>query len=89
MNNIYIIAGTFEEFRLFRKQLCFVMADEGMSFKHSDFIYVRGPETFLGTNNPWGYKVGQWYKREDIMLINQAIRERRSDPAWDFIPVEL
>jgi hypothetical protein len=89
MEKIFIIAGTFGQFREFRKQLSFVMAEEGIAFSHTDFVYVGSHDTLRGTNKPWGYKVGNWYKRDDIELINQAIRISRSDPDVDFIPVVL
>lgn len=89
MNNIYIIAGTYEQFKMFISQLAEAMIAEGLTVRRSDFIYVDGPDRLRGIISPWGYKVGNWYNRKDLDCIERTIKVCRSDFNEDFIPVEL
>ena len=89
MNKIYIIAGTYEQFKTFSRQLAESMIESGMSFTMSDFVYLDSMEKLLGCFKPWGYKVGTWSERNDITDISQLLLTRHSSITEDFIEVML
>ena len=89
MSKIFVIAGTYEQFNVFRKQLAEAMSEEGMWFRISDITYISGPDALRGYHNPWGYKVGTWSYRSDIKEIILQIALAGSSYREDFIEVEL
>lgn len=89
MSKIFVIAGTFEQFNVFRSQLVEAMAEEGMWFRIADITHISGPDTLRGLSNPWGYKVGTWESRVDIKEIILQIALAGSSYKEDFIEVEL
>lgn len=88
MNKIYILAGTYEQFKWFVRQLENTMFSEGIPFRHSDFVYVT-PDSIRGHRNIWGYKVGTWRERKDSNQLQQLIGYTFSSVENDFIEVEL
>lgn len=89
MSKIYIIAGTYDQFKSLSRQLAKLMADSGMSVTMSDFVYLERIEKLLGCYKPWGYKVGTWSERNDIDDISQFLLTRHSSITEDFIEVML
>lgn len=89
MNKIYIIAGTYEQFKMLSRHLAEVMIDGDMEFSMSDFVYIDGPERLVGCYKPWGYKVGTWSERNDIDEISKLLLTRHSSITEDFIEVML
>ena len=89
MNKIYIIAGTYVQFKIFSRQLAELMTESGMGFTMSDFVYLDSMEKLLGRYKPWGYKVGTWSERNDIDDISELLLTRHSSITEDFIEVML
>ncbi len=89
-NKIFVLAGTFDQFRLFRKQLTNVMIEEDIGFTYSSFIYINGPDSLRGYSRDsiWGYAVGTWDKRDDIADIENALMICGTS-SKDFIEVQL
>ncbi len=89
-DKIFVLAGTFDQFRLFRKQLTDVMIEEDIGFRYSSFVYINGPESLLGYSRDsiWGYAVGTWDKRSDINEIKLALMINGTS-AEEFIEVAL
>lgn len=88
MSKIHVIAGSYEQFRMFRQQLTYAMAAEDIPIKYHDIVYVSGPDALRGIREPWGYIVGTWYQRNDIADIDRQVRIAGST-LDDFISVEL
>lgn len=88
MSKIHVIAGTYEQFNMFRQQLVYTMSAEDIPVKYHDIVYVSGPDRLRGYREPWGYAVGTWYNRQDIDEIDRMIRTTGST-FDDFISVEL
>lgn len=84
---IHIIAGTYDQFRIFRANLYNHMAQEGMNPRYTDIVYLSGPESLKGFNNPWGYRVGSWYHRDNLELIEQLLLQAGSN-INEFIEIE-
>lgn len=89
MDKIFVIAGTFGEFSLFRRSLMSAMITEGIPVRMSSIIYLNNPEVIRGMRNVWGYKVGRWKVRPDIDTIIQSVKLTHSDIDEDFIQVKL
>ena len=89
MNKIYVVAGTFEQYHLFRRQLSNTMAEEGIPFRHTDIVYVNSLDTLRGHRDVWGYKVGTWNTRKDIEIITEYLEIIGSPLHSEFIPVLL
>ena len=70
MNKIFIIAGNYEQYGWFFHQLKWSMEDNGIPYKHNDFVYLDNPDKIRGIRDPWGYKVGTWNERKDIEQIS-------------------
>ena len=88
MNKIFILAGTYEQFRWFVRKLENDMFAEGIPFRHNDFVYVT-PDSVRGCRDIWGYKVGTWQKREDLYKLYASIASTFSSIQNDFIEVAL
>jgi hypothetical protein len=88
-DKIFVLAGTFEQFQLFRAQLVESMAAEHNWFRISSIIYINGPDTLRGIRDPWGYKVGTWAYRDDIKQIIEQLMIAGSNYREDFIEVKL
>lgn len=88
MSKIFVIAGTYEQFNMFRQQLVYTMSVEDIPVKYHDVVYVSGPDQLRGYRDPWGYMVGTWYNRKDIGELEILIRTAGST-LDDFIGVEL
>ena len=89
MNKIFIIAGTYEQFKSLLHRLTDTMIEEGVSFAIADFVYIDGPDRLRGCYKPWGYKVGTWSDRNDIDDIAQLLLTRQSSITEDFTEVML
>lgn len=87
-NKIFILAGTYEQFRWFVRKLEQNMFAEGIPFRHNDFIYVT-PNSIRGYRNIWGYKVGTWRDRKDINDIYNVLRSGFSYVETDFIEADF
>lgn len=88
-DKIFVLAGTFEQFRTFRNQLVESMANEHIWFRINDIVYIGGPDTLRGMRNPWGYKVGTWNERADVWQISSMLLAAGSSINNDFIEVQL
>lgn len=88
MSTIFVIAGTNEQFNMFRQQLVYTMSVEDIPVKYHDIVYVSSPDRLRGHREPWGYIVGTWYNRRDINEIEMMIKTAGST-LDDFIGVEL
>lgn len=88
MSKVFVIAGTYEQFRMFREQLVYTMSIEDIPVKYQDVVYVSGPDQLRGYREPWGYIVGTWYNRKDINELDILIRTAGST-FDDFISVVL
>lgn len=88
MSKVFVIAGTFEQFKMFREQLVYTMSVEDIPVKYHDIVYVSGPDQLRGYHEPWGYMVGTWYNRKDISELERLIWKSGSSDE-DFIEVEL
>jgi hypothetical protein len=84
MNKIFILAGTYEQFKMFVHKLENEMFAEGIPFRHQDFIYLT-LDSIRGQRNISGYKVGTWRDRSDIYQLNALM----ASVGIDFIEVEL
>lgn len=89
MNKIFVIAGTYDQYKVFAKQLADAMNEEGLPVNRLDIVYISGPDTLKGYSNPWGYKVGTWAYRKDIKEIILQISLAGSSYREDFIEVRL
>ena len=87
-NQIFVLAGTYEQFKLFADQLYRTMIPEGMPLRRQDLIYVT-PDSIRGFRDIWGYAVGTWQHREDLPTLREMIRWAGSSVENDFIEVEL
>ena len=87
-NRIFILAGTYEQFRWYVRQLENQMFAEGIPFQHSDFIYVT-PDNVRGQRNIWGYKVGTWQERDDLIQVYTSMASTFSSIENDFIEVQV
>lgn len=88
MSKIFILAGTYEQFRWFVRQLENEMFAEGIPFRHQDFIYVT-PDSIRGCRDVWGYKVGTWQTRDDLTKLYTAMAGTMSSIETDFIGVSI
>ncbi len=84
---IFVLAGNYDQFYVFRIQLCKTMVDEGIPFRGSNIIYVDITKLY-GYTDMWGYKVGTWRDRKDLDDICTMLLTRRSS-IDNFIEVEL
>lgn len=88
MNRIYVIAGTFQQFIVYknRKQ---VENDGG----GEEYVYVGSSNTIRGIKNPRGVFIGTWRKRPDIMDVLMQLRVCQShlnpslEKIWDSMKV--
>jgi len=88
VSKIYILAGTYEQFKTFRHQLAELMIESGVGCTTGDFVYLDSCEKLLGCYKPWGYKVGTWSERNDIEELNLMLLARQSS-LDEFIEVLL
>lgn len=84
---IFVLAGNYKEYYVFRSQLCKTMADEGIPFRGSNIIFFD-KHLVYGCDDIWGYKVGTWHERDDLDEICMILMSRRSS-IDNFIEVEL
>jgi hypothetical protein len=87
-NKIFILAGTYEQFKMFVHKLENEMFAEGIPFRHQDFIYLT-LDSIRGQRNIWGYKVGTWQKRDDLHKLYANIASTFSSVENDFIEASL
>lgn len=87
-NRIFILAGTYDQYKQLANQLYAAMAAEGMVLRRQDLIYVT-PDSIRGFRDIWGYTVGTWQHREDLPTLREMIRWAGSSVENDFIEVEL
>jgi hypothetical protein len=87
-NKIFILAGTYDQFKSFVRKLERDMFAEGIPFRHRDFIYLT-PNCIRGYSDIWGYKVGTWRDREDINDVYNALAYTFSYLETDFIEAEF
>lgn len=88
-NKIFVLAGNYEQFKMFRVQLVEAMAAEHNWFRIHDIAYILNTNYIKGIRNPWGYKVGTWNERDDIKEIIEQLMIAGSDVREDFIEVQL
>lgn len=89
MSKIFVVAGRFDQFRIFRHQLFEAMCEEGIEFRYQDLVYVSSSMVIRGYHDPWGYKVGTWFDRDDINEIDMILLVAGSSLQEDFIEVLL
>lgn len=85
---IFVLAGTYGQFKSFVRKLERDMFAEGITFRRQDFIYMT-PDSIRGHRNIWGYKVGTWRDREDINDVYNALACTFSYLETDFIEAEF
>lgn len=69
MNNFYVVAGNFEQFRKY--QLLNKVID---GIDTSSYVYVSGPDMLRGLRDPKGVFIGTWMDRPDIEDIVLNLR---------------
>ena len=89
MSKIFVVAGRFDQFRIFRHQLFEAMIEEGIEFRYQDLVYVSSSMVLRGYRDPWGYKVGTWFDRPDINEVDIMLLVAGSSLQEDFIEVSL
>jgi hypothetical protein len=89
MDKIFVLAGNYEQFFAFRRQLAEALQEEHHSFRISDIIYIASADTLRGMREVWGYKVGTWAYRRDIKDIIEQLMIVGSNYREDFIEVRL
>lgn len=88
-SKIFVVAGQFDQFRIFRHQLLETMIKEGIDVRYQDLVYVNNPTMLRGHRNPWGYKVGTWFDRADVNEIDIMLHIAGSSLQEDFIEVSI
>lgn len=88
MSKIFVVAGNYEQFRWFRKELGYAIAANDIPIRFQDIVYVSGPEALRGHQQPWGYMTGTWYEREDIDDI-RIQSQLAGATSGDFIETDL
>jgi hypothetical protein len=88
VSKIFVIAGRYDQYRLFRRQLMQAMIEEDIEFWLHDIVYVSGAEMLRGFRCPWGYRVGTWAARPDLADVEMGVKMCGSS-FDDFIEVEL
>lgn len=86
---IFVIAGTMDQYRQFRRHFADVLIHE-MDFevRHADIVYVGCVDHLKGISKPWGYLVGTWADRPDLLDISIQLQMSRSS-IEDFIEVSI
>jgi len=84
---IFVIAGTYDQFNIFRRTLAGTMIEENIDVRLNDIVYVHS-DNLYGYEDIWGYKVGTWQQRKDIDVICMMLLACRSS-IDNFIEVEL
>ena len=69
----YVIAGTRNEFAIFRSNKCTELSKEGKTVSYSNFVCVTDPIQLKGISSPHGWFIGTWRDRHDIKDIVQAL----------------
>ena len=84
---IFVIAGDYGQFKLFRANLADYLIREGIEVRTNDIVYVSKPSYLYGFRDVAGYFVGTWRDRDDIEEIVSMLAHR----GWseNFIEVEL
>ena len=79
---IFIIAGTYEQYRNWVKKNIdrIYQSDPSKSISLSNFVYVSGPDQLRGHREVHGYFVGTYRNRPDIIPILMQIRCINSIP---------
>lgn len=88
MEKIFIVAGTWNEYRWFKNQLVKTMVEDGIDVNRQDIVYLS-PDSVRGHRDIWGYKVGSWESRMDLKDLVTSITLAGSSITEDFIEVEL
>ena len=65
---LFIIAGTHDEFRNWRKNYVNLIGDSFI-LSQQDLVYVHDVSYLKGVRNPEGRFIGTWWKRNDINEI--------------------
>lgn len=89
MNKIFVIAGTYDQFKLFANQLAASMNEEGIRVNRLDLVYVSDVNQLRGCHDVWGYRVGTYADRKDINEISRQLAISGSCILDNFIEVEL
>lgn len=87
MSKVFVIAGNYDQYRRFRKNLVDTMMQEEIPVRYQDIVYVD-PNNIRGYNDIWGYKVGTWHLRTDLQELETLLLVCRSS-LNEFIEVEL
>jgi hypothetical protein len=65
----YVIAGTRNEFEVFRNNKCIELSRGGKTLSLSNFVYVALPIQLKGISSPHGWFIGTWRDRDNIKDI--------------------
>ena len=79
--NLFVVAGTWEEYEKFKNECI----HNGRYFGNT-FVYVSSASTLRGHSNPDGVFIGSWYDRsdiDDIMLVLLAAIRRDENSRKD------
>lgn len=69
----YVIAGTRNEFEIFRNNKCIELSRGGKTLSLSNFVFVADPIQLRGVSSPHGWFIGSWRTRDNIRQIVQAL----------------
>ena len=72
-DRIFIIAGTYDQYKQWVKENIDRFYKENTSISLSNFSYVLLPDTIKGYRNPHGFFIGTWIERHDLEPIFQQL----------------
>lgn len=85
---IYVLAGNYDQFLYFRRQLIEAMAENSLESSQYDVVYIMTRDHIRGVRNPFGYFVGTFQERFDYQdIINELMV--RTESMDNFIEVSL
>lgn len=86
---IFVIAGTMDQYIRFRRHFADVLThDMGFDLCHTDLVYVSDADMLRGQYKPWGYLIGTWADRPDLLELSIQLQLSRSS-IEDFIEVAI
>jgi len=86
-DKIFVVAGTYDQFRYFIKKKSDEIWQKGGQVSLSDYVYVSGPEVLRGHNKVHGYFYGNFRERKDLPEIVHLLRVINNiPPGTEIIP---
>lgn len=87
LHPIYVLAGSFTEFKAAKRFLTASMYANNIEFASQQIRYISSPDVLRGVISPWGYRLGRYEMRRDFPDIVDMIAARGSS-LEDFIELE-